>query len=579
MWDVEPVVAINAPGPDRAPVVGGPDHTLDLGRSRSVRVRTFSHGSKNVVRAVAVMAAVAAVAAAVLTTGLFSGAAGAAATPSPPACAAGTTVQTHDGPVCGIVASNYREWLGIPYAAPPVGSLRWRPPQPPAKWTSALQATREESPCPQSGISTDEDCLYVDVIVPSNVGSGPLPVLVHIHGGGFQGGSNSVYDKIKLATDGHVIVVGIQYRLGILGFLAESAFEAHAGDYGLEDQQAALRWVRHNIAAFGGDPGNVTIIGDSAGGSSMCDQIASPTAAGLFKKVISISGEYNSLLGAPTSLQPQDCKATLPTESQADATGASFAASVGCGQASDVASCLRSVPVQTLLTTAGGTNSPIINGTTLTTQLQKAFASGAVNRVRAIMGVDRDEDLTGTATTAGQYRQLVRTQYGALAPRILALYPLASYGSPFIAYRTVAADSNTVCPALVRDRRLSRWIRVYAYEGDDTDAPPSSFEGTTNPGGAFHVDELGFLFPGVFGITTNYDADQQALGNQIFAEFTAFARTGDPNTAGTPNWPEFNTRRPRVMSMQPAGDSELMSTRTISAEHNCGFWNAVSPRP
>lgn len=154
------------------------------------------------------------------------------------------------------------------------------------------------------------------------------------------------------------------------------------------------------------------------------------------------------------------------------------------------------MPVQTLLTTAGGTNSPIINGTTLTTQLQKAFASGAINHVRAIMGVDRDEDLTGSATTGAQYLQLVRTQYGALAPRILALYPLGSYGSPFIAYRTVAADSNTVCPALVRDRRLSRWIGVYAYEGDDTDAPPSSFEGTTNPGGAFHVDELGFLFPG-----------------------------------------------------------------------------------
>lgn len=275
-------------------------------------MRTFSHGSKNLVRAVAVMAAVVAAAAAVLTTGLFSGAAGAAATPSPPACAAGTTVHTDKGPVCGIVASNYREWLGIPYAAPPVGSLRWRPPQPPAKWPTALQATKEESPCPQSGISGDEDCLYVDVIVPSNVGSGPLPVLVHIHGGGFQGGSNSVYDKIKLATDGHVIVVGIQYRLGILGFLAESAFGAHAGDYGLEDQQAALRWVQNNIAAFGGNPGNVTIIGDSAGGSSMCDQIASPTAAGLFKKVISISGEYNSLLGAPTSLQPRTARRRCP---------------------------------------------------------------------------------------------------------------------------------------------------------------------------------------------------------------------------------------------------------------------------
>jgi para-nitrobenzyl esterase len=537
-------------------------------------------GSKNVLRAVALVCAIGAAAMVVLLTGVLSPAAraGAVSASSPPPCAAGTTIQTKKGPVCGLVQSNYTQWLGIPYAKPPVGNLRWAPPQTPASWTAPLQATQEESPCPQSTISTDEDCLYVDVIVPSGAGSGPLPVVVHIHGGGFQGGSNSVYDKTKLATQGHVIVVGIQYRLGILGFLAESQFGAHAGDYGLQDQQAALRWVQSNIAAFGGNPHNVTIIGDSAGGSSMCDQIGSPTAAGLFKKVISISGEYNSLLGSPTSLQPQDCKAILPTEQQADATGASFAAKVGCGQASDVASCLRDVPVETLLTTAGGTNSPIVNGTTLTMQLQQAFASGAINRVKTIMGVDRDEDLTGTATTGAQYRQLVKTQYGAFAPQILAMYPLARFGSPFLAYRTVAADSNTVCPALVRDRRLSKWIPVYAYEGDDTDAPPSSFEGTTNPGGAYHVAELGFIFPGVFGITTNYDADQQALGDQIFAEFAAFARTGNPNAAGTPAWPQFGAGQ-QVMSMQPAGDSELVSTATISGEHNCSFWNSISPKP
>jgi para-nitrobenzyl esterase len=547
-------------------------------------VRALNLGSRNRLRAAAVAVAIGAAALAVLMTGLLSGASGAgAATPSAVACSSGTTIQTQNGPVCGVVQGNLTEWLGIPYAAPPVGSLRWQPPQPHANWTMALQATQEETPCPQGTVSTNEDCLYVDVYVPSVTHTGKLPVLVHIHGGGFQSGGNSTYDKTELASQGNLIVVGIQYRLGVLGFLANSSFGAHAGDYGLQDQQAALRWVQKNIGAFGGNSNNVTIIGDSAGGSSMCDQIGSPTAAGLFQKVISISGEYNSLLGSPTSLQPQDCKATLPTEKQADAAGANFANLVGCGQASDVAACLRAVPVSTILTASSGlaatngTNSPIINGTTLTEQLQKAFASGAINQVRAIMGVDRDEDLTGTATTAAQYVQLVKTQYGRFAPEILRLYPVAQYGSPFVASRTVAADSNTVCPALVRDRRLSKHITVYAYEGDNGDPPPRT-PATTTPTGAAHVSELGFIFPGVFTTQTTFDANQQVLANQIFSEFTAFARTGNPNTATTPNWPVFGGKNSEVMSMQPAGDSTLRSTNEISIEHNCAFWNSISPK-
>lgn len=493
-----------------------------------------------------------------------------------PSCAAGTVVQTSNGPVCGVVASGLDEWLGIPYAAPPVGNLRWRAPQPHADWATPLEATQEESPCPQ-GTTTDENCLFVDVLKPADAGSGSLPVLVEIHGGGFQGGGNSTFNKTKLAAQGHMIVVGIQYRLGVLGFLAHSAFGAHAGDYGLEDQQAALKWVKNNIAAFGGDVHNVTIIGQSAGASSVCDQIASPTAAGLFQKAISMSGEYNSLLGSPTSLQPQDCKATLPTERQADAAGAAFAASVGCNQTTDVAACLRAVPVQTLLKTQGGTNSPIINGTTLTTQLRKAIARGAVNRVPTIMGVDRDENLTGAPTTADQYRALVETQYGRFASRVLALYPVGDFATPYIAYRTVAADSNTVCPALVRDRHLSRWMPVYAYEGDNTDMPPATYVDPSLPNGAYHVTELGLIMPGSFGVTTNLDPNQVVLANQLVAEFSAFAGTGNPNADNTPSWREFTTGT--VMSLQPAGDSHSTSTASLAVGHNCAFWDRIAPKP
>jgi para-nitrobenzyl esterase len=508
---------------------------------------------------------------------------GASASSAPTAtCANGTLVQTDKGPVCGTVGSGFREWLGIPFAAPPVGRLRWRPPQPHAPWSTPLQAVVSGSACPQlangpaSAPSDNEDCLYLNVVVPSPAGSAPLPVLAHIYGGGFTIGANSIYDGTHLATAGHEVFVGINYRLGVLGFLAHKALGPHSGDYGLEDQQAALAWVRRNIAAFGGDPHNVTIFGESAGGSSTCDQIASPPAAGLFQKAISESGEYNSLLGAPTSLQPQDCKATLPTQAQADSAGASFAASVGCGTASDVAACLRSVPVRTLLATPGGTLAPIINGTTLRMQLQQAFATGKVNHVSVMIGVGRDENLAGTPTTAAQYKALVEAQYGAAAPQVLARYPLARFASPYLAFRTVAADSNTVCPALVTDQRLSNRIPVFAYEMDDTDAPLIFYSNPALPNGSYHVVEVGFTFPGAFGMTTNLDADQQVLADQVTAEWTTFARTGDPTAKGTPVWPRFTTATQEVMSLQPGGDSQITTANSISLDHNCGFWDSLS---
>jgi para-nitrobenzyl esterase len=500
-------------------------------------------------------------------------------------CSSSTMVQTASGPVCGIAQTSFNQWLGIPYAAPPVGALRWQPPQPVQPWTTPLATVTQPPGCPGSGTSTaSEDCLYLNVTAPTGA-SGPLPVIFYIHGGGFTGGTTDSYPEDTLATGGPVVVVGIEYRLGVLGFLADKALGAHSGDYGLEDQEAAMQWVKQNIAAFGGDPNNITIMGTSAGASSVCDQIASPAARGLFEKAISISGEYNSLFGAPTSLQHQDCKAELPTEQQADAAGDAFAANVGCGQATDVAACLRAVPVQTIETAqaSSGTNSPIINGTILTEQPLEAFAKGQVNRVPAILGVNRDEDLTGTATTAAGYTALVDSQYGPpfanQAAAVLAHYPLSKFPSPYVASRTVAADSNTVCPALTRDGYLSKVMPVYAYEGDNPDLPPYS-TATANPPGSQHDWEPGYLFPTAMGIPVTLDADQATLRTELIAQFTAFASTGSPNTTGVPEWPTYSTRTGNlVMSLQPAGDDELMSADAISFDHNCGFWDKISPKP
>ena len=496
-------------------------------------------------------------------------------------CAPGTTTQTTSGPVCGIAVNGVNEWLGIPYAAPPVGNLRWQPPQPPAPWTTTLQATAFASECAQefpgfpSGGS--EDCLYVNVWRPAD-GSSNLPVMVHIHGGGFVIGSGQS-DNTLLATTGHEVIVSMNYRLGIFGFLADSAFGTHSGDYGLQDQQAALRWVQHNITAFGGDPGNVTIFGESAGGSSVCDQIASPTAAGLFEHGISTSGEYNTLLGSPTSLESQDCKSALPTQAQAEAAGANYATAVGCAGVADVAACLRALPTATAEQAAGfgyqdggqGTVAPTINGTTLTMTLRQELKTGHVNRVSVIAGTDRDENLVGSAATAAQFTQLVQTQYGKYAAKVLQLYPLDRFDSPGVAWRTVAADSDTVCPALTTDRDLARWMPVYAYEIDDNDIPPYTAAGGT-AAGASHVGAW-FLNPH----TPALDANQQVLQNTEVAYVTTFAATGKPTMTNTPIWPGFTSASQEVMSLQPAGDSEIITAAEMSAQHNCSFWDKVAP--
>jgi para-nitrobenzyl esterase len=508
-----------------------------------------------------------------------------AASPAATACAAGTDVQIADGPICGITVNGVNEWLGIPYAAPPVGNLRWEPPTAPTPWTSTLQATAFGNQCIQvSGGS--EDCLYLNVWRPAD-SSTDLPVMVHIHGGGFFNGNGNA-DNSLLATTGDEVIVSMNYRLNIFGFLADRALGPNSGDYGLMDQQAALRWVQKNISQFGGDPSNVTIFGESAGGSSVCDQIASPTAAGLFERAISTSGEYNTVLGTqeqsprtPEDLESQDCKSQLPTQREADAAGKAFAAAVGCGPGTaDVVACLQAAPISAIEAAAwtpgdgfqyggDGTVAPTINGTTLPMTLRQALAAGQVNRVDVIAGTDRDEDLVGTATSAAQYQSLVATQYGQFASEVLAHYPLSRFDSPGVAFRTVAADSDTVCPSLETDRDLASRMPVYAYEIDDNDIPPYAAAGGV-AAGASHVGAW-FLNP----VTPALDANQQVLQNQEIEYVTSFARTGDPLTAGAPAWPRFNTTA-EEMSLQPAGDSEVVTEAEVSAQHNCAFWDRIS---
>ena len=516
-----------------------------------------------------------------------------AAQTAAPACTANTLVSTGNGPVCGMVNDGVTSYLGVPFAAPPVGTLRWQPPVPVAAWTTALQATQVGPDCPQASsptgsnlnAMTSEDCLTLNMYVPANAGPG-LPVMVEIHGGGFVIGAPP--NGAHLAASGRVIVVAIHYRLGILGFLMNKALGEHSGDYGLLDQYAALRWVQRNIARFGGDPHNVTLFGQSAGGASVCDAVVSPAAGGLFQKGIIESAFFNYNVNTIWSARG-DCKSELLTEAKALLSGAAFANKVGCGTAGDIAACLRALPAQTLVDNggqvsapeAGGTIGPTINSAVLPVSPAMAFKTGRFpNKIPLMVGVARDEFNGGlytslVATTPGQYQEMVQQQFGDRASMVMSLYPLARFpnSSPFIAHRTVMADAFSVCPALVADQQLARHIPVYAFENDNAATPQSAAARRLGlPLGAFHNGENPFLFPSA---ALTLDPNQAVFGNQIIAQWAGFARTGNPTVDGAPNWPLYNKGR-LVMSLVPAGNSALIPTATLNLQHNCDFWNTVN---
>ncbi|GII82274.1 hypothetical protein Ssi03_02640 [Sphaerisporangium siamense] len=317
----------------------------------------------------------------------------------------------------------------------------------------------------------------------------------------------------------------------------------------------------------------------------MCAQTASPVAKGLFQKGIAMSGEYNSLRGVNTTWQAQDCKSRLPTLQEAGKAGERFAAALGCeaqGRDADrqVAACLRRIPAKTLLDKAGngmapdqGTLGPIVDGEILTMSPAEAFEKGRVNKVTLIHGVDRDETQMRVAETPEEYEALVKEQYGPLAREVFERYPLKRFPAPapYVAFRTILADSNSVCPSLLNNERLSRHITVFGFVNANADAPPASFVDQSKPNGAFHVNENQFLQSAM----TNASANQQTLGNQLVAQWTGFARTGDPTVDGTPYWSKYTRSNPAVMSLAPAGDSVM--TTEIAKQHNCGFWNRYAP--
>ncbi|MDH6578009.1 carboxylesterase family protein [Kitasatospora sp. MAP5-34] len=351
------------------------------------------------------------------------------ASPAVPAAQAadqGVVVATNSGLVRGTAQHDYRSFQGIPYAAPPVGELRWRDPQPVTPWPGVREATAPGNPCPQgppAHLSGNEDCLYLDVTAPARAER--RPVVVWLHGGGFVSGSGSDYDPHRMVVTGGVVVVTINYRLGVFGNFGYSGL-AGSGDFGLADQQAALRWVRRNAAAFGGDPRNVTLAGQSAGGMSVCSQLTSPSAAGLFDKALIQSG--SCLINYPKNLFWPGMPAGSPWTGRAatEATGRQLAAQVGC----DTLDCLRQKSATDLSAPKLPFDKPAYDTPLLPLEPATALREGRYQRVPVLEGGNLDEHRGWAAVlnaqepiTPQRYRQLLADSFGDQADLVAAAPP------------------------------------------------------------------------------------------------------------------------------------------------------------
>jgi para-nitrobenzyl esterase len=507
---------------------------------------------------------------------------------APIACA---LVQTARGPVLGEATNDACTYRGIPFAAPPTGALRWKPPQPAAAWTTP-RPSAAASACPQTSSllgepSTDEDCLYLNVWVPVATPPQPAPkarpVMVFVYGGGFTIGAGTVplYEGTKLANATGAVVVTLNYRLGAFGFLSNAALRAEdpahpsAGNYGIEDQIAAFQWVKSNAAAFGGDPSNVTIFGESAGGTSMLVHLASPKSAGLFARVI-----VESAWALPGS--------TSFTTAAADKGGAQLAQALDCTSEASVLSCLRGKSVADILQGAangggpfsGGINwAPVADGFVLPDDPVKVFAQGSFNKVPTVIGNNRNEAtlffyLTGTGldmtppVDAASYQALEEGVYPGHGAAIVAEYPISSFqGSYKAAAAEAMGDSAFVCGA----RRVARALAasgVPTFRYDFTHALNLGIPEL----GAFHASELPYVFSNPLQPQAPLTPEDLSVAKQVMAYWGSMATQGDPNAAGRFAWPRYDATQETQLVLDLT-----LSTESAFKKAKCDFWDGLGP--
>ncbi|HTY94144.1 MAG TPA: carboxylesterase family protein [Steroidobacteraceae bacterium] len=462
-------------------------------------------------------------------------------------------VATRSGPVVGVATVNtaVTAFKGIPYAASTSGAARWRPPQPHAPWRQPLRADHFGARCPQApsqgdtqpaqDLPTSEDCLFLNVWTPARARGERLPVMVWVHGGAFINGSGASYgdawaDASSLAAQG-VVLVTVNHRLGIFGYfvhpdlVAESPHHS-AGNYGLLDVIAALRWVHENIAEFGGDPANVTLFGHSSGSGIVTNLLAVPQAAGLMQRAIA-EGGGSMFYRAPRTMQ------------WALQDGVRFAHARGAATLAQ----LRAQPADSLVTPQPGEFEPVVDGWVYPRSLFDTLAARDGNEVPLLIGSNSDEAQPVQGATVASYLAEVHKRYGTGADQVLAAVPARTDADAPRAFKgidmleaeaihTTLADLADCAPA--RDGLP----RVYQYHFDHT--PPASAGGRRLEG-AFHGAELPYVFHAIEGEARAWTSIDRHLEQLITGYWLNFARTGDVNGPGLPHWPTLREQPGAVM--------------------------------
>ncbi len=456
-------------------------------------------------------------------------------------------VKTQYGLVQGVAEKDITVYRGIPFAAPPVGDLRWKSPQAPEPWQGVRPAT-EFAPDPYQGDGSgnvSEDCLYLNVWTPTQSPDEKIPVLVWIYGGGFSFGSTStpVHNGEHLARKG-VVLVSINYRVGPLGFLAHPELSAESpihvsGNYGLQDQIAGLKWVQENIAAFGGDPEQVTIFGESAGGISVSMLCASPEAKGLFRGAISQSGG---------SFGPHR-KTTYPGENMhlladAESAGVAFAQRAGASSLEE----LRQLPPEKLPPGFGsGAGWPIVDGYVIPDDQYKMYEARNYNDVDILVGYNSDEGLSfSREKTVPEWKANVEKRYGPFAEELIAAYPPNGDRVSKTArdlMRDAAFGWQTWSWATLQAKTGNSKVFLYYFDqhGDHPADSPAADHGMP------HGVDVPYVFQTLNPDDKNLDEGDWAISETVSTYWTNFAKRGDPNGPDVPNWPEYTLPHRAVM--------------------------------
>jgi para-nitrobenzyl esterase len=474
-----------------------------------------------------------------------------------PARAEVTQARVTGGAVQGVAENGLGVFKGIPFAAPPTGERRWREPQPVQPWQGVKQTTAFGPGCVQdttslarlSGVSlpVSEDCLYLNVWTPAHAPGEKLPVMVWIYGGAFTGGATAIplYDGASLAHRG-VIVVSVAYRVGPFGFLATPELSAESGhgsgNFGLEDMIAGLKWVKGNIAAFGGDPKRVTIFGESAGGIAVSMLVQSPLAKGLFSGAISESGGSFT----PAKVDGEGGQLT-PTLKAAEADGQAFLGTLGVKTIAEA----RALSADQVMK-GRGMLWPNYDGRVLPGDPYALYETGRQNDVPVLIGTNSDEGALFTPPNVppAQVEQQIRSGYGRYADQMLAAYPHATPAEARTSAKNLFRDTAFAWPTWTWARLQSKSgkgkVFAYFFDQHSPTIPGSPFN---DPDGATHASEIAYVFG---NLSADYGPQDREVSDRMGAYWTNFAKTGDPNGPGLPHWPSFTGAGEETMVLDGA---------------------------